>query len=544
MDYYKILDFYTEPFSNSPDPEFFYGSSNHLDCLQKLEISIRLRRGLCVVLGQVGAGKTTICRKLIFDLQDDPEIETCLVMDPSFMGPLEMLGHLNRIIRNPGPEERPPSTESGYKELLKNHLFEQVAQKKRNVVLIVDEGQKISSSCLEVLRELLNFETNDHKLLQIIIFAQNEFINTLKAHQNFTDRINLLCRVNPLNLKETGQLINYRLQKASDYGSRRRPRLKFTSGALRAVHFLTSGHPRRIMNLCHRVVMLAIIKNRYRVTASMVKKARQGLPDARQGWFGSNLPWVAAGASAGLILALSILFLVPALTDFDAGEFLTREKAGQKSHPYSVRMNLEPVSEVEAGDLMVRQNLNSSQEAMDSSGASADDPAPGNVLPDHAKTDQKSPAPWPEEFGLIRVNRHENLWNMVERVYGQAAERLMNRMAAANPHIKDIHNLYEGLAVYFPVNGFRPPEAVESWWVVLGSYPDLKRAYASLLGADSKRLRILAFSRDEKNIVYTAAWRRSFAAEKDALEALDKMPARIKAKARLINLDEGDIVFY
>ncbi|RQD67101.1 MAG: transposase, partial [Desulfonatronovibrio sp. MSAO_Bac4] len=94
MDYFRLLDFYTEPFSNSPDPEFFYGSASHVDCLQKLEISIRLKRGLCVVVGQVGAGKTTLCRRLIRDLKDDPEIDTHLILDPTFMGSLEMLGHL------------------------------------------------------------------------------------------------------------------------------------------------------------------------------------------------------------------------------------------------------------------------------------------------------------------------------------------------------------------------------------------------------------------------------------------------------------------
>ena len=95
MKYFKILNFIREPFSNSPEPEFFFQSPKHVRCLQKLELAIRLRRGLNVVIGHVGTGKTTLCRHLILQFattnEDADPVETHLLMDPAFTTPLEFL---------------------------------------------------------------------------------------------------------------------------------------------------------------------------------------------------------------------------------------------------------------------------------------------------------------------------------------------------------------------------------------------------------------------------------------------------------------------
>jgi len=106
MDYFKILNLNREPFSNSPEPDFFYESSQHLGCLQKLEIAVRLRRGLSVVMGNVGTGKTTLCRELLIRFakseDDRNEVETHLLLDPSIGTPA-----------NSWPPSRPPSAYLG-----------------------------------------------------------------------------------------------------------------------------------------------------------------------------------------------------------------------------------------------------------------------------------------------------------------------------------------------------------------------------------------------------------------------------------------------
>src|SRR5210317_711833 len=91
MDYFSILNINKEPFSNSPDPEFFFHSRQHLDCLQKLELSLLFRRGLNVIIGDVGIGKTTMCRQLIRRFAQKEEIETHLILDPHVFNTSEFL---------------------------------------------------------------------------------------------------------------------------------------------------------------------------------------------------------------------------------------------------------------------------------------------------------------------------------------------------------------------------------------------------------------------------------------------------------------------
>ena len=98
MDYFSILNLNKEPFSNSPDPEFFFHSRQHLDCLQKLELSLLLRRGLNVIIGDVGTGKTTLCRQLIRRFAQKKEMETYLILDPHFLYASEFLTTVAQLL--------------------------------------------------------------------------------------------------------------------------------------------------------------------------------------------------------------------------------------------------------------------------------------------------------------------------------------------------------------------------------------------------------------------------------------------------------------
>ncbi|MBG3876993.1 AAA family ATPase, partial [Desulfovibrio oxamicus] len=132
----------------------------------------------------------------------------------------------------------------------------------RIVVLCIDEGQKLLPECLEVLRELLNFETNTEKLLQIILFGQRELEDTIAALPNFRDRINEYLPLRPLSRRETIRMVRHRLRLAGGPAGER----LFTLPALLAVHHSTGGYPRKIMRLCHQLVMNLLINNRRRVT--------------------------------------------------------------------------------------------------------------------------------------------------------------------------------------------------------------------------------------------------------------------------------------
>ena len=150
MEYFKLLNLEKEPFSNSPDPDYFFKSRQHKECLQKLELSLRLRRGLNVVIGEVGTGKTTLCREMIKKFSRDEEFETHLILDPHMTDPAMFLQGLARMF------EREPDVPAGewadHKEFIKQYLYKRGVEENRGVVLIIDEGQKIPTPILEIGR--------------------------------------------------------------------------------------------------------------------------------------------------------------------------------------------------------------------------------------------------------------------------------------------------------------------------------------------------------------------------------------------------------
>ena len=154
------------------------------------------------------------------------------------------------------------------KEHIKHALFTKGVDENKTIILIIDEGQKIPVFCLELLREFLNFETNDYKLLQIAIFAQKEFDNTLKAHANFADRINLYHLLKPMNFRDTRSMIQYRLNQSSAAAKRL---ALFTYPALWAIYRATNGYPRKIVNLCHRSILTMIIQNKSKANWFLVQ---------------------------------------------------------------------------------------------------------------------------------------------------------------------------------------------------------------------------------------------------------------------------------
>ncbi|SMP78363.1 Type II secretory pathway, component ExeA (predicted ATPase) [Desulfonatronum zhilinae] len=294
MNYFELLGLTREPFSNSPDPVFFFESQNHAKSLHRLEIAVRLRRGLNVCLGPIGSGKSTLCRTLIQGMANDSAIVPHLILDPTFSTARELLVTLHtRFLRvSPSPE----ATHREMMEALQQHLFQEAQESRRILVLIIDEGQKLAPSCLEVIRELLNYETNDAKLLQVIIFAQEEFDVVLAEMPNFQDRINEFCRLTPLNFRDTRALIRHRLSLAGT------SRELFTWPAYWALYRASRGTPRKIMHLGHKALMTLIVTNKSKVNRNVVLACARPL-----GWDEDRHPGLLFLASAMLITALILV---------------------------------------------------------------------------------------------------------------------------------------------------------------------------------------------------------------------------------------------
>ncbi|MEK7448092.1 MAG: AAA family ATPase [Planctomycetota bacterium] len=276
MSYFKILGLEKEPFSTSPDPDFFYQSPGHKTVITNLVIELRLRRGMSVILGDVGTGKTTLSRKLVQSLRDREGFIFHIIMDPVYESEHLFLSSLVRIF---GIEINVKDASLlDLKEALEHFLFQKGVTENKTVVLIVDEAQKLELNSLEVLRVLLNYETNEYKLLQLVLLGQLELYSKIINMANFIDRVSFKYTLNPLNEDETREMIDFRLKQA---GYQNMAPL-FQDGAIREIYRYTRGYPRQVSLLCHNALKSVVMQNKLVVDEQMVREIIN--QETRNGW--------------------------------------------------------------------------------------------------------------------------------------------------------------------------------------------------------------------------------------------------------------------
>lgn len=262
MSYYRALNLEKEPFSTSPDPAFFYRSQSHDSALKRLEIAIRLRRGLSVVLGDVGTGKTTLSRTLVRAFEGENDFVFHMILDPNYKTEFQFLASLIKMFGKK-PEFR---STLDYKDAIEKYLFQKGIDENKTIVLLIDEGQKLNANHLELLRILLNYETNEYKLLQLVILSQTELLPRMRKIKNFMDRIALKYIINPLDELETKEMVTFRLKQAGYDG----PEPLFTDDGIKLIYEHTQGYPRRISLLCHDCLEMLIMKEGLRVDRDLI----------------------------------------------------------------------------------------------------------------------------------------------------------------------------------------------------------------------------------------------------------------------------------
>lgn len=451
MDYFKILNLRTEPFSNSPDPGFFYRSEQHVACLQRLELAIRLKRGLNVVIGDIGTGKTTLSRQFILQHRDEGELELHLLLDPSFNNSLEFLHHICGFFGLPADQ-----SEWQLKENIKNYLFRKGVDEGKTIVIVIDEGQKLPEFSLEILREFMNYETNEFKLLQVIIFAQNEFKAVMEKHPNFADRVNFCSYLEPLSFKETRALINYRLKQASDTG--RNPNL-FTLPAYWSIFKLSGGRPRKIIQLCHKLLLSMIIQNRSRVNSRMVRAC----------FYSTELPSGRSRKWAAVTIGSAILI---------CAIFLTFNFGWQNKRPHQVQKQ-ETITTVTP--VSVKPS-----EAMVGSG--------GAVAPSNAEGKRSN------ILGKLKISRGETAGELISSVYGVSSARIYKAFSMANPQIQNLHRIEAGEELTFPLVEMetRIPDAV-SYRIEYAEFNRLDKAYSELKKLRDRRVPVRMATLEDKS---------------------------------------------
>ncbi len=251
------------PFNITPDPRFLYLSPTHQEALQHLKYWVGERKGFIVLVGEVGCGKTTLCRRFLNEL-DPARYDTALILNPR----ITETQMLKAILTELG-EKKLARSQADLVAQINRVLLERI-ERGRDIVLIIDEAQNLKFEVLEQVRLLSNLETDKQKLLQTVLIGQPELKANLAREElrQLRQRILVHCELRPLTLADVTHYVHHRLTLA---GSSGRP--AFTRWALRAIHRHSGGIPRIINNLCDKAVLAAYIRESDDVTYWDVRRA-------------------------------------------------------------------------------------------------------------------------------------------------------------------------------------------------------------------------------------------------------------------------------
>lgn len=259
--YQQFYQLKENPFNITCDPEFFFASPHHQEAFDHLTYGIHERKGIMVLSGEIGTGKTTVCRTLLNQL--DNHVKTSFILNPSF----SEIQLLQMILQDFGL-----SIKSSNKIKLINQLNTFLlgqTEKGHNVVLIIDEAQNLKIRQLEQIRLLSNIETEKCKLLQIILVGQPELFDKLKLPQlrQLNQRITVRFHILPLERDDIKEYIFHRLKIADAT-----LRLNFSKEAIDSIYLYSKGTPRLINILCDRALLAGYVAETFQIDEKIIQK--------------------------------------------------------------------------------------------------------------------------------------------------------------------------------------------------------------------------------------------------------------------------------
>jgi general secretion pathway protein A len=264
LDFFQLNEF---PFNVTPDPRFLFFSDRHREAFDSLLYGVEHRKGFIVLTGEVGCGKTTICRSVLNSLPGT--VHSALILNPS----ITVAQLVRSILLDLNIEPKGGDKLVHIAQL--NRFLLQCLEKGENVTVIIDESQNLDPQLMEQVRMLSNLETDQHKLLQIILSGQPELKERLRQPdlRQLRQRVMVHCDLAPLSTVETALYIQHRLKVAgsSDPGS------VFQSIAIQQIHECAEGIPRQINTLCDRALLSAYVRRDRQVMPMDVANARAEL---------------------------------------------------------------------------------------------------------------------------------------------------------------------------------------------------------------------------------------------------------------------------
>lgn len=260
--YNAYFGFREKPFKLVPNPEYLFLSRSHQEALAHLNYAISQGDGFVEITGEVGTGKTTLCRAFLENL--DEQTVAAYIFNPK-LGP-------RQLVRSINDELGVPYDTDDLKDLIDqfNRFLLQKKAEQKKVLILIDEAQNLTKMVLEQLRLLSNLETTKEKLLQIILVGQPELATMLDSYdlRQLGQRISIRCQIKPLLLQETQEYIDYRLNIASQKRSS-----LFDPSAVQLIYAYSGGIPRLINIACDRALLVAFGMNQRRVTRRIARAA-------------------------------------------------------------------------------------------------------------------------------------------------------------------------------------------------------------------------------------------------------------------------------
>ncbi|MEJ2155590.1 MAG: AAA family ATPase [Desulfobacteraceae bacterium] len=554
MDYYKLLQLEKEPFSNSPDPDYFFQSEQHLGCLQKLELALRLKRGLNVVIGDVGTGKTTLCRQLIRSLSGYDGFECHLVLDPAFDAPLAFLQTIHALFHPNAPNA--PATETELKETIQQLLFTKGVDQHKTIVLIIDEGQKMTGACVEILRELLNYETNTFKLLQIVIFAQLEFEQILESRANFADRINLLHHLGPMHFRDTHRMVQHRIKLSS---ADPKPRQLFTLPAMWAIYRFSKGYPRKIIHLCHQSILAMLIQNRTRVGWATIVSCKKRLAVASGGDRRAYWPY----ATLAFIAALALVALLPSSLPMTSRDHALPPLNPAEPNPLALKHDVP-----NPDPMALPQKANTLPETPSETALATAASPTGHTVPSSPLSPEDVPNPVskrhanpqdpdanyrldrlpPQILGQLIVQPGDTLEELASSVYGSHSYGRLKAVILANPHIQNPNSISIGDIIKFPLMVHASDDSKHpSYWIILdefSSLPPTMQRLAEISESLEVPLQMIPHWHPESSLNFSITVRGFFENEAEAINYSRTLPDSIMRNGRVISSWPEETRFY
>jgi len=261
--YYGLKE---RPFNVTSDPSFFFSSKKHKEAISHLLYGVSERKGIIVLTGEIGTGKTTICR--FFLNQIGKNIKSAFILNPHF----SEVQLLESIVRDFGIAPRKDSKLGMIWEL--NNFLLKESEAGNNIVLIIDEAQNLKAAILEQLRLLSNLETEKDKLLQVILVGQPELNQKLNLYdlRQLRQRIMVRYHIGPLDQDEIKGYINHRLEIAKP-----QKKVEFSDEAVNMIWRFSLGTPRLINMICDRALLAGFVAETCRIDGHILRECADEL---------------------------------------------------------------------------------------------------------------------------------------------------------------------------------------------------------------------------------------------------------------------------